>query len=231
MARVKILSTKKLEPALLVQAREKGFTIRDQAFINIRYIENETLKTQIAYLAELPLAAVFTSSHAVKAVERYLTDKVPGWNLFSLSGKTRTTILNAQRLPPIILEEADHAAALAEKIILRQPKEVVFFCGTRRREELPALLAASGIGVQEVMVYESEETPVRIGEAFDAVLFFSPSAVHSFFKENQLNDTTVCFAIGGTTRTALQTYTGNTIITCAQPAPEKMLESVYNYYQ
>ncbi len=100
-------------------------------------------------------------------------------------------------------------------MILQQPliNEVVYFCGDKRRAELPEKLTAQGIRLKEVIVYRTALTPQVIEKKYDAILFFSPSGVESFFSVNEIDPDVVLFTIGTTTGDAIKNRTGNKIVT------------------
>ena len=58
---------------------------------------------------------------------------------------------------------------------------VTFFCGNQRRDTLPDKVRAAGIKVEELVVYETVELPLKVTDHYDAILFYSPSGVRSFF--------------------------------------------------
>jgi uroporphyrinogen-III synthase len=153
------------------------------------------------------------------------------WKIFCLSGKTREAVLNALVLEKNIVATAENASALAQKIIEHDVKEILFFCGNKRREELPAILKKNGITVHEIIVYETIEIPSIITADIDGIQFFSPSAVHSFFSVNSLTRNTVCFAIGNTTADAIKDFTDNRIIISESPTQEMMMACVQFYFQ
>jgi uroporphyrinogen-III synthase len=62
----------------------------------------------------------------------------------------------------------------------------------------------------------------------NAVLFFSPSAVESYLKENEI-DNKICFCIGYTTAETLKEKTENIII-ASQPKIEYVIAEVIKYY-
>lgn len=62
-------------------------------------------------------------------------------------------------------------------------RKIVFFCGNKRLQTIPEKLANNGIAVEEVIVYETIETAANIKKQYDGILFYSPSAVQSFFKK------------------------------------------------
>ena len=96
---------------------------------------------------------------------------------------------------------------------------------------MPNILKEAGIKVHEVVVYETIETPIVATVDFDAILFFSPSAVQSFFSVNQIKKTTVCFAIGRTTASSIADFTDNKIVVSESPGQEMILASVNFYFQ
>lgn len=238
MAQYTILSTKKIDPALKGAMEQKGVQVLEKEFIAIKPIltmaKYQEIWPWINTTSEI--AIIFTSQHAVAAVDKYLHGGdglyVPGhWNTFCLNGATKEAAVQMLSEEQVI-DTAPNATELAAKIIAHgQYKQVVFFCGNQRRDELPRLLKEAGIEVIEIVVYETVATPVLATDNFDAVLFFSPSAVKSFFSANTLKKDIACFAIGDTTAAAIGDYTDNRVIISEQPDQEIMLASVLFYLQ
>src|SRR5207249_7417762 len=81
---------------------------------------------------------------------------------------------------------AVNASSLADEIINSNVQEIIFFCGDQRRDELPDKLAKHQVRVKEIVVYKTSSTPKRISKNYQAILFFSPSAVKSFFSINTI---------------------------------------------
>ncbi|MCF6406087.1 uroporphyrinogen-III synthase [Chitinophaga filiformis] len=155
----------------------------------------------------------------------------PGWNVYCLEGATQEALKQQHGIRHTIAGTAANAAALAEEIIKNEEKgPLVFFCGDRRRDELPDLLRQHNISLEELIVYETTETPALTGQEYDGILFLSPSAVESFFSVNSLPQHTVCFSIGPTTARALQAYTGNKIITSTSPGMEQLVLTTILYF-
>lgn len=236
MAKYKVLSTKKLEPSLVELAKENGIEIIEQEFISIRPIWNrETSDAILNLVTEKKIATIaLTSANAVDALNSYMhvgdTFYVIKWNIFCLSGKTKQAVLNAKLLEKNIIGEARNASELAQRIVETKVSEIIFFCGDKRRDELPNTLKKANIKVHEVVLYETIDTPVKIDEDFDAILFFSPSGVQSFFSGNKLNIKTVCLAIGVTTAVSIATFTKNKIIDAITPTPGMMVNELINYF-
>ena len=233
--KIQILSTKKLLPSVIELARKKNIEIIEKEFISISPIFTKELNTQIIplILSSTNPAVVFTSSNAVNAIKKYLhqgdTYYIPNWNVYCISGKTKES-LKPHIYEKNIIEIGKDATALAQKIIDTGVKEVVFFCGDKRRNELPDILNHAGIKVKEIVVYETVQTPVISTTDFEGVLFFSPSAVKSFFSMNKVSEKTTCFAIGNTTASEIKKYTNNKIIVSPSPSQEMMLETIIFYF-
>jgi uroporphyrinogen-III synthase len=232
----KVLSTKKLEPSLIQKARQKGIEIIEQEAISVNPILSKEKQDEVKFwvLNQDIHYVIFTSANSVEAVKGYLKKEdnwfTVNWKVFCIGGKTKealSSFIHADN----ILATADYGKDLAEKIVETGVKEVVFFCGNKRRDELPAMLKDAGVNVHEVVVYETIETPVVATDDVHGILFFSPSAVQSFFSVNQLKKDVVCFAIGQTTADSITGFTDNKIIISESPSQEMMLASVQVYFQ
>ncbi|TEB40719.1 uroporphyrinogen-III synthase, partial [Flavobacterium circumlabens] len=104
-----------------------------------------------------------------------------------------------------------------------------FFSGNLRRETLPQALKEADVKFNEIQVYDTSLTPQKIKTAPDAILFFSPSGVESYLKENIIKKEK-CFCIGETTADALEKITKNIII-ADQPTVEDVIEDVIEEYK
>ncbi|SFD04293.1 uroporphyrinogen-III synthase [Chitinophaga sp. CF118] len=217
---VKILSTKELPASLLATAAEKGVHITVAKFIHIQPVSTNAI---------LPAKSVviFTSSNAVNNVN---ADN-PDWQVFCLNGATLEAV--KERFPNTsVIATATNATALAQQIIQQgNITSAVFFCGNKRRDELPDLLQQHGIAIEEIVVYETIEVPAVTTNDYDGIFFFSPSGVKSYFTANTPPEHTVCFAIGHTTANALNEHTTNKIIINPDvPSAEQMVQTAISYF-
>ena len=235
MNQIKILSTRKLDPALHEKANQENFQLVEVNLIRTHFLKDPvTAEKVVAALKGGIQNLVFTSSNAVRAFELILKQeglRIEGKTIFCLSGKTKDAVTKAFEGNSIINSEARNAEELAGIVVAEGIKEVVFICGNKRRDALPEILSASGIQMQEIVVYETEESPKKMDEDFDAVLFFSPSAVSSFFRYNQLSEDTICFAIGETTAESLKEMNIENIVISPYPQEERLFETLINYYK
>lgn len=229
-AKLKILSTKILRQETIDKASLNDIEIDELPFITTEPIKDEELKTALRGFLQQNITAVFTSKNAVLAFDQIVNAEVP-WKIFCIGLSTKkfvTKVFGEEK----ISGTADNAAALAD-IILKDAeiKKVIFFCGKQRREELPEKLKSAEIEIEEIVVYETFETPQKTSKKnYDGILFFSPSAVKCFFSLNKINDQTQIFAIGKTTAEAIQQHTNRELIIAEMPGEESMIDQVISYF-
>ena len=223
MSKFTLLVTKRIAPTLVLQAGLKGVGILEKELINTQPITNDQIKKRIKSLPE-NTNVVFTSKNAVQAVLANGYTHGGGWNIYCLDGATKNEV--SKNFPDgNIAGSAANASKLAAVIADNsENRQIVFFCGSKRLEDLPRNLLSAGFDVQEVVVYETVLSPQKIIDDFDAVAFFSPSAAESFFSSNTLNENAVCFSVGKTTTEAIKKYTSNNVITSDRPSEESVME-------
>ena len=151
---VHILSTRPFDPSLAEQAARQHIVLEALSFIETRILIDEITGGKIAALSLTRIVAIFTSMNAVDAVAQYLRGAVI-WKIFCIGSATRQRVQEyfGERS---IAGTADSAGALARVIIGHcESKEVVFFCGDQRRDELPEQLKNEGIQINELVVYKT----------------------------------------------------------------------------
>ncbi len=226
-----ILSTRPLAHTTMLTAEEAGVTIEIASFIKTNNIINPDVAKKIRQCANQDRSVVFTSMNAAEAVIDCLAIDaiVPDWTIYTMGGITQTIIKN-YFVDSEIVADANNATQLAAAIIEDDAGEVIFFCGDQRREELPMLLKKANIKVDEIIVYETIETPIRINKKYNGILFFSPSAARSFYSINKIDTETVLFAIGTTTATELRKFSNNKILVGKHPNKEQLAEKAIEYF-
>jgi uroporphyrinogen-III synthase len=226
-----VLSTRPLSGALIEEAAAKGVRIDVVPFIDTARFQDETLTKRLEELVKQPVVAVFTSVNAVTAIE---SKERPHWKVFCLSGATRRAVA-AGFGETAIVAAADSAKELADVIVShessRTSRELWFFCGDKRREELPDRLKAAGWRVHEVVVYRTILTPSRIDKTYDAIVFFSPSAVESFFSMNSIGPQVPLFAIGRTTAAVIRQKCSNPVTVSERPEEQLLIREIINKRQ
>ena len=190
-----------LSTKTLLDNQREALTNANFNVIEVDFIET---KSQAFELNEINANLIFTSQNAVQIL---LSES--GFNVIAYTG---------------------YAEDLAEIITLIYSSEsYTFFSGNLRRETLPQALKEAKVKFNEIQVYETKLTPQKIKTPVDAILFFSPSGIESYLKENKIKNET-CFCIGTTTSSALDGITKNIVI-AEQPTIEDVIEEVIAEYK
>ena len=227
--KITILCTRDINQAANDLCAANNILVDCISFITTEPIETVEVQQEIENALLLSTSVVFTSMNAVEAVAEFLFDAQPDWRIYCI-GNTTQQLIKKYFGEDTIAGSASDAAALAEIIITEEEEEVIFFCGDIRRNELPQALQNNNINVQEIVVYQTIALHHKIEKEYFGILFFSPSAVESFFLVNKVAEQTVFFAIGNTTASAIKKYTGNKIITADEPGKEALVEKAVEYF-
>lgn len=213
-----VISTKKLAVNQKQFLLNAGFKVMDEDFININPIPFEINDTYDIL--------IFTSQNTVQNILKH-KDKLILKPVLCVGIKTRLmleshgfTVLNTQ-------PEASELIKNIENEYL--DKSFTFFCGTSRLDTIPNFLNEKGLKHKIIEVYETIETPFTIQSKMNSILFFSPSGVSSYVKENSITDE-ICFCIGNTTAKAVEKYSKNIVI-ANQPTVENVIIQCINYYK
>ena len=222
-----LLSTRPLPKAVIEEAAEKNVIIEELSFIATKAVQDEAVFQKIKTLAGEKHTVVFTSMNAVEAVAHQV-ESTPDWKIYSLGNTTRKLIEDAWG-PDKVIASAENAQRLGERLIDDGVEEVIFFCGNIRRDELPNKIRSEGGKMEEVVVYETEETPSILTKDYEGILFFSPSAVHAFFSSNKPSKNTVLFAIVKTTEEAIRQHKGKKIVVASVSDKVEMARDAIDY--
>ena len=227
--KIQILSTRPVGEKLINEAAKNDITIDEISFIKTEEIVDAAIESQIKKLSGQDITAVFTSMNAVDAVAKFIKNK-PEWKIFCI-GNTTKELVKEFFGEESIKGFAENAELLSKKIIDNSSiKNVNFFCGDKRRDDLPGNLVKNGISVDEVIVYKTIETPTALAKEYDGILFFSPSAVNSFFSKNSISDKTRIFAIGSTTAKAIEHFSQHPVIIAETSSKENLVKLVINHF-
>ena len=227
--RVQILSTGFVGSDLVSNALAQDIMIDEIPFIRIEPITNDILKDKISRVLSQSVTAVFTSANSVNQLANYITGPVP-WSIYCIGNATQkgaVKIFGHERITGTGMD----AKQLAQVIINDKVTSIVFFCGDHRRDELPELLSSQEVQVEEIEVYRTLLTPSAITKKYDGVLFFSPTAVESFFSINNIAAGTSIFAIGKTTADALKQFIKTKVIIADTPGKEEMIRILIEHYK
>lgn len=227
---ISILCTRPVKQALVDEAAENGIQLALIPLIDTEPVLEVDIQQEVEQVALQYATVVFTSMNAVESVITMLDQQVPEWNIYCM-GNTTAQIIREYFGDQAIAGTGNNAADLADAILeAGETDEVVFFCGDQRRDELPGKLVEAGMDVNEVVVYRTIPLHKKIEQEYHAILFFSPSAVDSYFTLNKPADHTVLFAIGHTTAAAIKQYSNNKIITATMPGKDELVRKAINHF-
>lgn len=214
-----ILSTKKLQSNQRQFLTNAGFSVVEADFITIRPIP-----FQLKYLPDLLL---FTSQNAVESVLRNpKADELKQVPAVCVGIKTKR-MLEDNGFKVLACEQYAQELKTVIQSSFNQ-SSIAFFSGNIRSNTLPDAMTRSAIVFEEYCVYENSEKTVRIDAKTDGILFFSPSGVRSYLKQNILSGQ-ICFCIGTTTAEALKDYTGRIIIAKQQTIENVIIQCIKHY--
>lgn len=216
---IKILSTKKLQPNQKQFLLNAGFRLIEADFIKIDFHQIK-LNSTFDYL-------IFTSQNAVLSVLKnennsFLKDKI----CFCVGIKTMQLLIKKGFK---VENSFDYADDLVDYLIKNHSdKKFTFFSGNLRRDTIPTAFKKYNIIFEEVEMYKTVLTPYKIDNPVDGILFFSPSAIQSYLKENTISHE-VCFCIGTTTANEIE-KSRNKIVIANQPTVENVIIQTINYF-
>lgn len=227
--KIQILSTKKISDSFIQLTAENNICIDQLNFIETEESVSEGIKNRVLKLSKQNITAVFTSSKAVNVVGEIVSAET-NWKIFCIEPATKKTVENIF-VNSSVAGTAKDAAELSQKIINdKSIKKIVFFCGNQRRDLLGEKLKNNGIDIEELIVYKTIEKPEIVLKKYDGILFFSPSAVRSFFKKNILKEQIPIFTIGKTTAEEVKIFSNNVTVISEIPVTERLIAEVIKYF-
>ena len=219
---MRLLGTKKLSIYLRDLLIKNQFSLVEHSFIQIK-----PLSVQIRITNE---NLIFTSQNAVKIAfsNSKIKPLLEGKKYFCVGEKTKCILEeNGQK----VTKKAQNSAELAHFLEKNYKNEAFsFLCGKRRRLEIESFFYTNNSNSEVVEIYDTLLTPKTFNSKFDGILFFSPSAVLSFFQKNLWSRKSHGFCIGKTTASTLENYTKNFSI-AKEPNEMEVFLSIYNYYK
>lgn len=218
-SKICILSTKKLKSNQKNFLLNAGFSIVEADFIKISILPFQ--------LKNLPDLLLFTSQNAVESVlKNEKANDLKNIPAICVGLKTKQLL---QENGFSVLEMEEYAQRLAPIIQKDFSKEhIAFFAGNLRRNVLPDAMNQTNIDFDEYLVYQNEESSVKIEAKTDGILFYSPSGIKSYLKQNTITHQ-MCFCIGTTTADALKGITENVVIANQQTVENVIIQCI-NYY-
>lgn len=194
---IDVYATKSLSELQLQQFSNHLKVKCDDAIkINFNRLAPKVLKSPIKNV-------VITSQNAVDAIlNSVASEELNFKNIYCVGRRTKKLI--EQKIGPV-KHSANNAKALADYMVeYLEGTEVTYFCSDIRLDELPQILTENNIKVTEIEAYQTKLDAAKIPNAVKGVMFFSPSTVESFIKQNK--PTGIAFCIGETTAKEAKKY-------------------------
>jgi hydroxymethylbilane synthase len=215
-----VFSTKKLSE-LQKETLSHTIGIEDSDFIKIRFnrISPKVMKNEIENV-------IITSQNGVEALLNSFTkDEMNFKNIFCVGRRTKKLIENRIGKVAHVSKNAKKLSEYLSKEL--ENKEVTYFCSDLRLDILPAHLQTNNIIVNEVEAYKTMFSPEKINDEVTGVLFYSPSGIESYLKEN--NKDKIAFCIGETTAKEARKHFENVQV-ANMPDVESVLELVNTHF-
>lgn len=218
---MRLLATKKLTRSFKDRLIQHGFSLIEYPFIKINPLAIN--------FHSINNCLLFTSQNAVEIAfsDNQLRPLLSGKKIFCVGEKTKSKI---EEKGEKVQKSAENSAFLVSFLKKNHQNESFsFFCGKRRRPEIEAFFSKSEGRLLVHEIYETQLTPKTFNHSFDGILFFSPSAVESYFQTNSWKSRNHGFCIGPTTASALAPFTTSYSV-AKEPTEAQLLLSIQNYY-
>ncbi len=176
---------------------------------------------------------LFSSENAVKwlkwGFDKFGFHMPPGIKTVTVGEKALLKAVECFEAEPVFTEKNSQLLLSRLKETFTQNTSFLFFCGNHRLDTLPLGLRDAGFVVEEYIVYRTELTPHKTVRDYACILFFSPSAVQSYFTVNNWNTGMVAVSIGPTTTHSLKQAGVGHILEGREPNEMAMLERLQEY--
>ncbi|MBP7173174.1 MAG: uroporphyrinogen-III synthase [Cloacibacterium sp.] len=164
---------------------------------------------------------VFTSENAVKYF--FENQFVINENSLYCVGEKTAQLLEKNGF--IVEHTAKNAKELARCLVERKIDDIFHFCGNLALSTLQEELGKEGLKYEKIEVYETELLYPKTDAVYQAIVFFSPSGVRSFAKQNTLYGAKI-FSIGETTTKEIENFTQQKIFTSEANSLRHLLEII-----
>ena len=222
---MKLLSTKIVSKKFKDLLIKNNYQIEEKSFIKILPFKS---KSNISILENI----IFTSKNAVEIIlKNYIIKNNLANKYIYCVGKSTAELIKKNNLN--LIKSEDNSKNLSKFILANfknSKNSFTYFSGKKRIRELENNLKKNNINIIVHEVYDTLLTPLKINDLYDGVIFYSPSAVKSFFKGNNSLNNTYGFCIGNTTAKELSNYS-NRFSVAKSNSEENMLESINKYFK
>lgn len=179
-----------------------------------------------SFLKSVHKHVIITSKNGVEAIlNNCLSKDLNFKNIYCVGRRTKKLI--EQKIGPVNIC-AKNAKTLAENLIdVLKGDEVTYFCSDIRLDDITNALTDNNVTVNEIVAYSTKLEAPKLPDSVEGVLFYSPSTIHSFLKNN--DPKCVAYCIGEST--AKEAYKHfKEVLTAKIPTIESVIELVNECY-
>lgn len=215
-----IYSTKKLtDDQMLLFHKDVVAESNDAIKISLNRLPKSLIRNEIQNV-------IITSQNAVEAlITNFSAPELQFKNIYCVGRRTKRMIEkrigNVRHMEPNAKKLANYLVEYIDGV------EATYFCSDLRLDDLPNTLTENSITVNEIEAYQTKFDADKVEANLDGVLFYSPSTVESFLKQNKAQG--IAFCIGDTTGKVAELYFKEVRVAKA-PTVESVIELVNDYY-
>lgn len=215
-----VYSTKKLtDDQLMLFHNDVVAESNDAIKISLNRIPKAVVRNEIQNV-------IITSQNAVEALlTNFSAPELQFKNIYCVGRRTKRMV--EKRIGKVKHTEPN-AKKLAEHLVeFIDGTEVTYFCSDLRLDDLPNILTENHIKVNEIEAYQTKFDAEKVEGHLDGIMFYSPSTVEGFLKQNKANG--IAFCIGETTAKVAKQYFEEVRI-AKVPTVESVIELVNEFY-
>ncbi len=231
MKRINLLFTGQELDENILEELPIQFYVSVLPFIKTELLINKHLIEQLNFITESESQVIVTSNVAARWITKYAIN-IPNWKIACMTGKTQDVFVTNEWKKLIVLtdQKSELLAENVEKVFSKSQK-VYFITGDRHLNIIPLYLSKKGFDIETIITYHTKEVEQNMEVNYDGIIFLSPSAVKSFFRQHKISIEIPLFAIGETTATALKKIVFNPIITSSKPTQKILFHTIQQFFK
>ena len=220
MKKIKILSTKILSENLKEIFDDNKFDLFEHDFIKIGSLNFELPNHDGSW--------IFTSQNAVNAVFSISKSMDLIFNKIYCVGENTKSVLSKKGQK--VVKNLKNSSKLANFISKHGKNEKFIFCRSDiKNDNFTDFFKKEKIDLKEIVVYDNQPNSIVLKDKFEAIMFYSPSGIKSFLKNNQLGSSH-CICIGETTASYAKNYSSN-VVSCKTPSIKHVIDKTIKLFE
>jgi uroporphyrinogen-III synthase len=220
MKKIKILSTKILGENLKEIFDDNKFDLFEHDFIKIGSLNFELPNHDGSW--------IFTSQNAVNAVFSISKSMDLIFNKIYCVGENTKSVLSKKGQK--VVKNLKNSSKLANFISKHAKNEKFIFCRSDiKNDNFTDFFKKEKIDLKEIVVYDNQPNSIVLKDKFEAIMFYSPSGIKSFLKNNQLGSS-LCICIGETTASYAKNYSSN-VVSCKTPSIKHVIDKTIKLFE